>query len=151
MKFKQIFTISKSAFENKFTNNDIKSYFNSCFISVLDPDNFEFKFNTNMNNFLQVKMWDIEYDIFNEKGELIYQKPQDEEIKKIVDFINKNKDKNSFIIHCSAGISRSGAIARFIKEKFPNEVNDNLFNKNNKHIMPNLYIFNRLKELDNLK
>lgn len=68
---------------------------------------------------------------------------------KIVMFVNKHKGKSCFIIHCSAGISRSGAVATFIKDKFNDEININFFNNENKYIQPNLYILKRLKELDN--
>ena len=39
-------------------------------------------------------MWDIE-DLF-ENGELKYEKPNDNELKNIVDFINKHKDKSVY-------------------------------------------------------
>jgi predicted protein tyrosine phosphatase len=52
------------------------------------------------------------------------------------------------MIHCSAGISISGAVATFIKNKFHNEIDKELFHRENKYIQPNLYILKRLKELD---
>lgn len=36
----------------------------------------------------------------------------------IVKFVEKNKNKNNFYIHCGAGISRSGAVATFIYDYF---------------------------------
>jgi predicted protein tyrosine phosphatase len=57
------------------------------------------KFDTDIENFLQVKMWDIEEDLF-ENGALKYEKPSETELQRIVDFINKNNAKSSFIIHC---------------------------------------------------
>ena len=105
---KQVKAIPKLVFDKNFTDKEFKYYDYACFISILDIDNNEQKFDKSIDNFLQVKMWDIEEDLF-ENGELKYEKPNDNELKKIVDFINKHKEKSVFMIHCSAGISRSGA------------------------------------------
>lgn len=144
---KQIQAIPKLVFDKHFTDKEFKYYDYACFISILDIDNNEQKFDRSIDNFLQVKMWDIEEDLF-ENGELKYEKPNDNELKNIVNFVNKNKYKSVFVVHCSAGISRSGAVATFIKEKFLSEVNKEKFMKENKFIQPNLYILNRLKSLD---
>ena len=97
---KQIKAIPKLVFEKHFTDKEFKYYYYACFISILDFDNNEQKFDKSIDNFLQVKMWDIEEDLF-ENGELKYEKPNDNELKMIVDFINKHKDKSVFIVHCS--------------------------------------------------
>lgn len=144
---KQIKAISKRVFDDNFTDKEFNRYDYACFISILDPDNDEQKFNLSIENFLQIRMWDIEKDIIN-NDEVIYEKPSDIELKKIVDFINKHKDKSIFIVHCSAGISRSGAIATFIKNKFIDEIDKERFNYENKYIQPNLYILKRLNEID---
>ena len=144
---KQIIAIPKLVFDKNFTNNELKHYHYACFISILDIDNNEEKFDKSIDNFLQVKMWDIEEDLF-ENGELKYEKPNDNELKKIVDFINKHKDKSVFIVHCSAGISRSGAVATFLYDKFLSEIDKVQFRRENKYIRPNLYVLKRLKSLD---
>ena len=146
-KMKQIKAIPKLVFDNHFTDKEFKYYDYACFISILDIDNNEQKFDKSIDNFLQVKMWDIEEDLF-ENGELKYEKPNDNELKKIVDFINKHKDKSVFIVHCSAGISRSGAVATFLYDKFLSEIDKEQFRRENKYIRPNLYILNRLKSLE---
>ena len=146
-KMKQLKVIPKLVFDKTFTDKKFEYYYYACFISILDIDNNEQKFNKSIGNFLQVKMWDIEEDLF-ENGELRYEKPNDVELKRIVDFINKHKDKSVFIVHCSAGISRSGAVATFLYDKFLLEIDKEQFRRENKHIRPNLYILNRLKFLD---
>lgn len=146
-KMKQVKAIPKLVFDKNFTDKEFKYYDYACFISILDIDNNEQKFDKSIDNFLQVKMWDIEEDLF-ENGELKYEKPNDNELKNIVDFINKHKDKSVFIIHCSAGISRSGAVATFLYDKFLSEIDKEQFRRENKYIRPNLYILNRLKSLD---
>lgn len=144
---KKIQAIPKSSFDKNFTSELMSSYNYACFISILDIDNNEKKFDNTIDNFLQVKMWDIEEDII-EGGVIVYEKPSENELQKIVDFVNKHKDKKVFIVHCSAGISRSGAVVRYISEKFFNEVDFDFFRQNNKQIQPNLYILKTLKKLD---
>lgn len=146
---KQILAIPKYTFDKHFSNKEFKYYDYGCFISILDVDNYEQNFDLSIGNFLQVRMWDIEEDIVQNNG-CVLEKPSDIELKKIVDFVNKHKDKSSFIVHCSAGISRSGAVATFIKDKFHDEVDSENFNRNNKNIQPNLYILKKLKELDKI-
>ena len=60
----------------------------------------------------------------------------------------RDKDKSVFIIYCSAGISRSGAVAMFLYEKFRDEIDKELFYRDNSQIFPNLYILGKLKEFD---
>ena len=40
---------------------------------------------------------------------------------KIIDFVSEMKDKN-IIVHCHAGVSRSGAVAKFISDAFKHEI-----------------------------
>ena len=144
---KQIKALPKIVFDGRFSNELFKYYSFAGFISILDCDNSEVKYDTDIENFLQVKMWDIEENWF-ENSVLKYEKPSDIELGRIVDFINKNKDKSVFIIHCSAGISRSGAVATFFYDKFLKEIDKEVFRRENKFIRPNLYILNRLKDFD---
>ncbi len=144
---KQIKAIPKQLFENNFSNKEFEYYDYACFISILDNDNDEKRYEGAVDNFLQVKMWDIERDAKDTDG-TIYEKPPDIELKKIVDFVNKHKDKSVFVIHCTAGVSRSGAVATFLYDKFLSEIDKEKFRYENIHIVPNLYILNRLKELD---
>ena len=118
---KKVKAIPKFVFDENFSNETFINHNNACFISILDFDNDEQKFDSSISNFLQVKMFDIEEDLTDNRGNF-YQKPSDEELLKIVNFIIRNKDKNIFIVHCSAGISRSGAVATYIMEKFYDEI-----------------------------
>lgn len=146
---KQIKAIPKQIFDEHFTDKDFRYYDYACFISIINIDNNEQKFDLSVENFLQVKMWDVEKDVTNDNGSF-YEKPSDIELKRIVDFVNKHKDKSVFIVHCSAGISRSGAVATFIRDKFIDEINKEKFNLENKYIQPNIYVLRRLKELDTI-
>lgn len=66
--------------------------------------------------------------------------------KKCIDFIEQNEGKN-FNIHCTAGISRSGAFSRFIFDFYNenNTYNESDFEYFNRHIRPNNHILTLLK------
>lgn len=70
---KNIKAITKKQFDDNFNNDEFRYYSYACFISILDVDNNEKKFDLSVDNFLQVKMWDIEEDVFNEDNKLIYE------------------------------------------------------------------------------
>lgn len=69
----------------------------------------------------------------------------EEQGRQIVDFVKANKDAYNFIVHCAAGISRSGAIVKFINEYFDGE--EWYFRHLNPHTRPNARILNILRRL----
>jgi predicted protein tyrosine phosphatase len=94
------------------------------FISILDPDTKEKSLFKEKSNYKTWKFYDLEYDIENYKG-ITFE--QAEEISK---FIRSNLYK-TLVVHCTAGISRSGAIGEYywellggsyktLMEKYPN-------------------------------
>ena len=67
-----------------------------------------------------------------------------EQAQQIIDFALDNKDKD-FIVHCSAGISRSGAVGRFLLDFL--EGDKDHFEKTNRFIHPNGHISRVLNNL----
>ena len=63
--------------------------------------------------------------------------------KQVVEFIEDNKDKN-FYIHCSAGISRSQAFVKYIKNVY-DFINWET-NPNNPCLYPNGFVFQKLMQ-----
>jgi predicted protein tyrosine phosphatase len=63
--------------------------------------------------------------------------------KQVVNFIEKHKDKD-FYIHCAAGISRSQAFVKYIKNVYYD--NDFYTNPNNPCVHPNGYVFQKLMQ-----
>lgn len=63
--------------------------------------------------------------------------------KKLYQFIKANKDKSIAVIHCGAGISRSGAIGVFIWEMF-GIGNWQDFKRKNPRIQPNGHVYKLL-------
>ena len=68
----------------------------------------------------------------------------EDQAKQVFEFIKENKDKN-FLVHCSAGISRSGAVGSFILDYL--EGDKEYFAEHNKHIHPNGHISRLLNKL----
>jgi predicted protein tyrosine phosphatase len=71
----------------------------------------------------------------------------DEQAEELYEFIKANKDKAMAIVHCGAGISRSGAVGTFIHSLY--EKNDPMmtydeFKRKNPRIMPNSYVLRLL-------
>lgn len=146
----RIIALSKRVFDGSFSDDVFMERNDCAFISILDVDNFESKYDINIDNFLQVRMWDIEEDCYDCNGKF-YLKPSDDELIKIINFIDRHDDKTLFIVHCSAGVSRSGAVVTYIKDKFIDKMSTldrERFLRDNRNIQPNLYILNRLKVLD---
>lgn len=120
--------LSKDMFEY-WVMPKIHEYEDTFFISILDPDN-PTNFKEDSDTFITLRFYDLEYELGDYK---IF----DSEIaKELVEFIDKNKDKKTRIVHCTAGVSRSGAIGEFIQRKFGTE-SMKTFRKRNKHIHPN--------------
>jgi len=68
-----------------------------------------------------------------------------EQAEQLFNFIKKNADKD-FIVHCSAGISRSGAVGSFINDYLNSDME--YFEKANRHrILPNSHVSRLLNKL----
>lgn len=68
---------------------------------------------------LEVSFWDCTEEIVDETGD-VYLPPNQKDAAQIFQFINENRDKN-LIINCAKGISRSGAICKFLEENLDYE------------------------------
>ena len=65
--------------------------------------------------------------------------------KKLYEFIKRNKNKRMAILHCGAGISRSGAVGTFIYDLYGHDtMTYEEFKRKNPRIMPNSYILKLL-------
>jgi predicted protein tyrosine phosphatase len=64
--------------------------------------------------------------------------------EELFDFIKKHKDKEVCIVHCTAGISRSGAVGQFINDYTGSDIL--WFKWQNRHISPNNLVLRLLRE-----
>ena len=115
----------------------IDEFKDTFFISILDPgdqDLLEPRY-----NYRTWKFYDIEQDISSYKGISF------DQAREIFEFIKSHEDKN-LIVHCHAGVARSGAIGEFywemlgggykeLTEKFP-------------YIMPNARVLQYLRVIE---
>lgn len=65
--------------------------------------------------------------------------------REIVAFVEANKDAAVWIVHCSAGVSRSGAVSRWLKDRLEFKYGIEANNVDGRHAVPNAHV---LKVLD---
>ncbi len=80
---------------------------------------------------------------FQEKGIKLFSETH---ALKILSFIEKHKDKKSCLVHCAAGISRSGAVGEFINDHIGKE-DYKTFKTRNPHTHPNGLVMRTLKRI----
>lgn len=110
------------------------------FISILDPDeeNSSFKpFLSDSDNYLTVKFIDLVEPIGHKWADS--NMFTEEMADTIVEFIMKNQDKKNCIVHCTAGVSRSGAVGEFVNDIFKYKPYQE-FKRDNKNITPNVLV-----------
>jgi len=68
--------------------------------------------------------------------------------RKLYKFIKNNKDKSLVVLHCGAGISRSGAIGSFIYDLYGKDTMTwEEFKTRNPQIQPNIHILKLLRKV----
>ncbi len=108
-------------------------------------------------NILKLEFDDVaERDIGNDSSSLCVENLiffNEDHAKAIHKFIKpiSADDKKLFFIHCDAGVSRSGAVGLLLNEGFNkflkrNQIDDEAFKMNNKHILPNPLVVRLLKK-----
>jgi protein tyrosine/serine phosphatase len=111
------------------------------FISILDPDNKKKSLFRERGNYKTWKFYDLEYDIGNYKSITF------DQAKEIRDFIVENLDK-TLVVHCAAGVARSGAIGEFYWELLGGSYKDLL--EKYSWISPNGKVLAYLRNIDKL-
>ena len=121
-------------------------------ISILDPDDIESlpkHLLDKVEDSLTVRFWDIEKHIGK------YKPISDNTAKLIAEFIWKHRDKK-FLVHCTAGISRSAAVALAIECILEHHGNKREFAlkgcpgiTGNPRFLPNCFVFNKVIEAFN--
>lgn len=128
---KKISVFSRAEFEKIYNTLSENQKSKIAFISVTDFGS-DFIDNDKIN-FLNLKFDDAETQ------ESWTVKLFDEQMaNQILNFCDLNKDKERFIVHCTAGISRSGAIGEVLSFLFGENYLD--FKKRNPQIIPNYLV-----------
>lgn len=111
---------------------------NIAYISILDPE--EAGLMNLPSNALQLKFHSIDKEGEIENGVLF----SDAMARQIIDFAVQHGDKN-FLIHCTMGVERSGAVGDFIRQML--KLDYDLFTKMNPQIVPNNHVAATLREV----
>jgi len=120
-----------------------------CFISINDTCGTDEKpyFKENTENVLVLFFDDIDNDLYIKNDtngkEMWHRAMTEEQAKEIIRFIDKNKDKMECIIHCGAGVRRSGSVAKFINKYL--DLPWSKFHEDNRHILPRESIIKTLE------
>lgn len=65
----------------------------------------------------------------------------DEEMAhRVVNFVEENREASTWIVHCSAGISRSGAVSRWLKDWLELRYGVDANNVDGRYAVPNAYV-----------
>ena len=158
---KKVYILSKREFDSLMTkkglnvDNVVDKVPMTAFISIcseVDQENFLDQrphFTKDTDNVLNLLFEDITEDVMTKTmGKDVLMKAfTKDQGKKIVEFLEKHKDKESLIVHCAAGISRSGAVGTFAAEYY--DLNYSDFKKDNPHIHPNSLVITTLRRLVN--
>ncbi len=150
--------LSKNHFDEvlprmKILNENVElQHSDKAFISILNSDtpNASY-FNKDYSNVLRL-IFDDATEEENEnrikKGLKELQLITTEQCKSLLSFIEQNKHVETFYVHCSAGVSRSGAVGVFINDLFGEESYFEFANSN-PIIKPNYYILAILRRIYN--
>ena len=134
---------------NKVDDENVDEFISHAFISINDSSGEYYNkaiFHRNHHNVLTLWFDDV---IVDNEPSPTNQAPDTkafskEQAKQIIEFVNENQNAKGFIIHCAAGISRSGAVGQWIIDLF--EGDQGKFERTNPHIFPNGYIIRTLNE-----
>jgi predicted protein tyrosine phosphatase len=131
---------------HKITDLNVEETKNRFFISInsTKPDELDYPayFKKEHPNVLTLWFDDIESDINLENGDIL-KCMTEEQGKRIIAFLDQLRKLEKFflLIHCTVGISRSGAVGLFASHYLGhNEEEKEKFNRTNKHIHPNGHV-----------
>lgn len=125
------------------TDETVESWKKAFFISINDtqgtPEIPHFK--ADKNNVKVMFFDDVEEDLNHPKYGII-KAFTEQQAADLLDFIEKNKDKQLCMVHCAAGVSRSGAVGHFISDYFEQDYDQ--FKKTNPYVHPNMKVLQLL-------
>jgi predicted protein tyrosine phosphatase len=114
-------------------------------IPFLNPQREKILYNLNCKYLLKLAFGDVK-PTYSYEDEILFNK---DHARQIISFVNNLKEIDTLVIHCHAGVSRSGAVGVFLA-KYLN-VDFEKFKEENKNISPNEYILDLLMEESNSK
>lgn len=155
----KVYALSYNAFNDMVRERDINDDnvkdWNQAFIEVqgeedIKNDELAFHFKQNHPNVIRLTFDDVDEDeeVIDLSGitkGLWVRTISKEQATTLHEFIHRNKEKN-FLIHCHAGISRSGAIAQYVCEV--KDIPLEIFQQMNPYTHPNRRVLTELRQLN---
>ncbi len=149
----KVFILPKYAFDgymrkHGISDTNVNSQSKTIFISINGTeDTGEYPYLKEASNVKVLFFDDVEEDHYKEMDgkTLIAKAFTEDQGRELIEFLDRNKDKESCIVHCAAGISRSGAVGTFVNDYFRGDYKE--FKKNNRHILPNGQVLRILNKL----
>jgi predicted protein tyrosine phosphatase len=146
----RVHILSKMGFDNLMETNgindsNVEKFDSIMFISIVDTQNRKGPyFKENHDNVINLRFDDVEHDgeasPTQEESTKAFSEEQADELYK---FIKKNREKETCIVHCMAGISRSSGCGLFIVDYTKSNLED--FNRRHPWISPNQRVYRMLK------
>lgn len=134
------------------TPENVETFKKVAIISInnVDEDGYTPYFPKDKSNVKVTYFDDVTEDIvvpsLNGSGDNITVKAMTlDQAKELYAFIKDNKHKEIFIVHCTAGISRSGAVITFLNDYFGGNWNELM--RNNPQIQPNYHVYKLLHDI----
>jgi len=149
----KIYVMPKVQFHDTLTKNNIDDenvdeFIKIAFISINDSDGEYYHqplFHRNHHNVLNLWFDDVEHDLeISPTNKGVNSAFSKEQATKVIEFLESNKNAKTVLIHCAAGISRSGAVGRVALEYLQGDREQ--FRINNNQISPNPRVERMLNE-----
>lgn len=125
--------------QSMITDQTVRTRDDLCFVSInkTKTKRSEAYFEQDHDNVLT-----LFFDDVGEKDDNAFTQEQG---KKVINFFKRNKNKTGILIHCDAGISRSGAIGEFCADYFGIPYEE--FKRKNPRVIPNGHVLRTLRRL----
>ena len=125
---------------HKITDENVEKFDSIFFISIVDTDQFsesrEPHFKEDHENVMNLAFDDVEHDLEASPTQQYGCKAfSEKQANALFNFIKKHRDKETCIVHCMAGISRSGAVGTFVNGYAQGDWEK--FKRDNPYIHPN--------------
>lgn len=124
--------------------------------ALLNPKTIEILKTLECEEYLSVRFADITLEnyekaksFYDEKNLILFTKEQAQQIINFINTINQNNKIQTLVVHCSAGISRSGACGFFACRYL--HLNEKEFWKTNPNIAPNNHVLDLLHKVSGMK
>ncbi len=146
----KVYVLNKESFDalmiqKGITNDNVESFNKTFFISINDTaGTYWVPYFENKSNVKVLYFDDADEDLIESDGKIKATAFTIAQAKELLEFVECNKDRETCIVHCAAGISRSGAVGLFVNDYFGGDYFE--FKKNNPRTHCNQLVLRLLKQ-----